>query len=348
MSKVIVIKSVNHQILEQWKKHILHDKDFKEHDLIYEPNISHPVWALIQKVFRVLFVSNVIYDVFWIHYLSKQSIVLLIFLKIFKRRNKKFITLWGSDLLKMDKLMVFMLKYLHHGIIFTVPTEYMRNRLVSEIPTADIRIVKFGLDTIDNIDKVRYGDSENILSKFAKKYNLDSNKVIIAIGTNSSKNQQTIDVIQILNECSVNLSNFMFVFHLSYGDASYATEIESQLANSKLNYRIIYDFLLGEDLACLRMISNLLVQVQKVDAFSGAMQEVLYSGNRVITGNWLDYKEICGRLDGLYFVDKLSDIPSQLLNIYHSPREKCNGDLIKELSSWSSVQNTWMDLLNET
>src|SRR3989304_10346614 len=69
---------------------------------------------------------------------------------------------------------------------------------------------------------------------------------------------------------------------------------------SNLNYKIMKSMLNIEDIARLRLIANIVLNIQTTDQLSASVQEHLFAGNIVIVGKWLPY-DIYDEM-GIFFV----------------------------------------------
>src|SRR5690606_21923209 len=95
-------------------------------------------------------------------------------------------------------------------------------------------------------------------------------------------------------------SGCVLIFPFTYGGNNhYISRVKEKLERSSLNYRIIEDYLSDEQISLLRLATDLFIQVQTTDAFSGSMREHLFAKNMVVTGSWLPYQTLVRK--GIYF-----------------------------------------------
>ena len=140
---------------------------------------------------------------------------------------------------------------------------------------------------------------------------------------------------------------------MTYGATNeYRNTVRKYVEQHSLRYKIFDRFMPDEEMAMLRRASDIMIQVQITDQFSGSMQEHLYSENVVITGDWLPY----GTLDekGIFMlkVSSVEEVGEKLvyaLNNLDSLKEKCkkNPEIIWELSSWEKNIQSWIDMYEE-
>jgi len=103
------------------------------------------------------------------------------------------------------------------------------------------------------------------------------------------------------------------------------------------------------EIALIRKASDVFINVQVTDQFSGSMQEHLFAENVVITGDWLPYKTLDERGVFMRKVSSVDDVGRELLHVAHnldSLRKNCliNPDIIWELSSWEKNIQSWVGL----
>ena len=77
---------------------------------------------------------------------------------------------------------------------------------------------------------------------------------------------------------------------MTYGlTAEYLNQIIDHLKKTGLSYIILSDFLTKKEVAKLRLITDIAINISISDAYSASVQEQIYAENIVITGNWLPY-----------------------------------------------------------
>jgi hypothetical protein len=119
-----------------------------------------------------------------------------------------------------------------------------------------------------------------------------------------------------------------------------------------LDARIVREFMSGDELGLFRLCSDIMINVQEVDAFSGSMCETLYAGNAMIAGAWLPYGEL--RRAGVHYheVPTIADIPATLtrvLDAYPAERARASGnrDKIRRMVSWEHNAESWLNVYRE-
>ena len=101
----------------------------------------------------------------------------------------------------------------------------------------------------------------------------------------------------------------------------------------------------------LRIVSNILITIQKTDALSSAIQEHIYAGGILIAGDWLPYQILSE--NGVFYLttplESLSETISKTIENYALLKNKCMENNVKtaEISSWNAVIKDWIAIYNE-
>ena len=79
------------------------------------------------------------------------------------------------------------------------------------------------------------------------------------------------------------------------------------------------EFLSGENLYKLRMVTDIFVHVQTTDAFSGSVQEYILCKKKIVQGAWIKYELINDIRPLFYFpVDKMENLGEVIVKAYNS------------------------------
>jgi len=293
------------------------------------------------------------YDCIFIHFISS---FLYVYFKIFKEKTNNLIgVVWGSDLLRLsEKNRRRIPKYYRYfdNIIFDTPQ--LSKTFIEQYPIFELKvsICYFGVMPIERLKYFKENSIKNVDSKI--KLGLNPEKINISIGHNGSSAQQHILVIKSIKNHPYYVQNkdiMQFVIPLTYGASDeYIDEVRAEIEQFTSSYRIFNSFLNDEDTAHLRNSTDILIHVQKTDAFSGSMKEIFYTGGIVINGSWLNYDFV--KQLGVYFktVDKVKQVPNVLKEcILNLQKEKelvrVNTTIIYDLSSWNKVISKWLEII---
>ena len=300
---------------------------------------------------RNYILQNESYDVCHIHFVSPY----LYFLTntFVKKCNHLICSIWGSDFYRTsERQRRIQAKLYENSSVITSNNEcsasdfdhYYRGEYSNKL-----RICRFGLAPLEVLRKLE-------LNKMGcrKHLGLPEDSIIVTVGYNNSPGQQHIEILKSIKKRRKEIpENLFFILPMTYGATNeYRNTVRKYVEQHSLRYKIFDRFMPDEEMAMLRRASDIMIQVQITDQFSGSMQEHLYSENVVITGDWLPY----GTLDekGIFMlkVSSVEEVGEKLvyaLNNLDSLKEKCkkNPEIIWELSSWEKNIQSWIDMYEE-
>ena len=282
-----------------------------------------------------------------IQYVGSDYIRLYLF--IISTFSSIILSWWGSDLLREKKKRLLMLKPLvYKSKYITVETESMKNIFIEKFGdkyASKIKIVKFGISVLDFIDDI----SQDTIVEFVREYGIDSNRKCITIGYNRNINHQHYDVIKSIEKYAVDKNKIFIILPWTYGpeDVEYKKKIIGEL-RGKFDYVFLDNRLTDTEIACLRKVTSILIQVQTTDSFSSTMLETLYACNEVLTGNWLPYEDLIESGVTMRLVDSVDNVGNCLNDMLEHPLDEelkdKNKRVISHISSWKENIDKWIDL----
>ena len=272
-----------------------------------------------------------------------------------KKTEKIILTIWGSDFNQVtDKVKKQLLPLLRQTDIITFANVELRDVFFNYYQVLDwnkSRIIKFGLHVLEIIK-----DNDKEQEWIKEYFGIPKDRVVITIGSNGSPNQQHLTILNtLINDGKLKGRKDQLIFLLPFtygGSEAYLARVNKMLSKSCFRYILFKDYLSDKEVAWLRVVSDVMIQLQNYDQFSGSMQEYLYAGNVVITGSWLPYEEM--KKAGIYFkeVNSVLEIGKRLNEVLENLEiEKKRGGLNKEIiysiSSWNNNIEKWLSLYNE-
>ncbi|MCF6222634.1 MAG: hypothetical protein L3J34_02785 [Flavobacteriaceae bacterium] len=289
-----------------------------------------------------------------LHYVAPQYAKYANLIK--KRVGLFIISFWGSDVLRADdKKLTKYIPLFDSCDAICVPdkmqeefieiyTRYNKKHGTLYNYVDKLKTLYFGISIFDYINKV----NNKLIIKFKEKYSLPkANNIFITIAHNGSHGQQHIIIINKLTKINNKLKNKIFLLlPFTYGGSNeYKKEVLNHLGRSGIKYQILTEYMDMQELAVLRVISNININIQITDGFSASISEAIYAKNIVITGDWLPYEiyEDWGIL--MYFenIDKIGNRIIDVINHYDEYREKIKGNdtIIYNKLSWNAVLPIW-------
>lgn len=212
-----------------------------------------------------------------------------------------------------------------------------------------ITMLRYGLKPLEYIDKLNkesIEDSKKVLG-------MPDNSLVTACGYNANPEQNHRGIIEsILNVKNKLPDNLFFVFPMTYGNKKREIEIEKALDKTNYEFKIFNRFMLDLDVARLRRVSDIMINVQPTDQLSGSMLEHLYAGSIVIAGSWLPYGVLYDRGAFILKVDSIGEIGNKVieaLNNFEDYKKQArrNQSIVDEIGRWERNINQWIKVYKE-
>lgn len=304
--------------------------------------------AYVRSYYGRLFIKEQINagDIVVIHFMDPGYLKYIDLLS--QKTDKIIVHWWGSDLYRSSEETKKKISHALDKCYRVVLVKGMLNYFLKYFPShaGKINTARLGLGFIDVIDKKK--------EKFSKddvklRLGIPECKIIITCAYNGSEGQQHLKIIDALAKLPNGIKDdICLLFPMTYGgNENYHAEVNLQLSKAGIKYKIIRNYLAEEDLAELRLLSDIVVNIQITDGFSASVQESLFSGNVLIVGDWLPYAEL--EQWGIHYIKtsliNLHDVIKNTIEDieYHKNQSSKNPDIIKRNSSWSAVMK---DIIN--
>ncbi|SFP63978.1 Glycosyltransferase involved in cell wall bisynthesis [Variovorax sp. PDC80] len=263
--------------------------------------------------------------------------------------------IWGSDFYKSTKIKILLQSVIYRSsksIVFTNPaTKEEFSKKHRSVPSCRLKVARFGLPVLEEIDRIisKKIDRHGICEEFG----LPSEKVLIFAGYNANESQQQTLVVEKFSKLDRSLKDkAALIFTLGYGDPSAEQRIRDSLERNHVEHFVVLKKFYGpEEIAKIRCVTDVLINIQPSDQFSGSMQEVLYAGGRVIAGAWLPYKEIIeagGRIRSINNKDEVGRALEFEIN-FDARNLDLNNDgargFIESSSTWRGNLGVWKHIV---
>jgi hypothetical protein len=312
---------------------------------------------LISKVkgFRTLYTAWNIYRIIKTKRLGTNAILIhyaipwlaLISKQVKKRTGNFSIALWGSDFYRakdkksLDKLFNYV-----DNIIIATPQMIEDFNVEYGTYSEKVHLCYFGNEPLE------YLDNSATRQQSCSIFNLSNDKLNMTIGHNGSKAHQHIKILNELEKLKPETAKIIrIILPMTYGlNPEYLDEVIKLCKNTSIEYKIYTDFMTENEVAHLRNLTDIMINLQTTDAFSGSMKEVLYYGGVVINGSWLPYQFL--KKMGVYFeeVNSVQELPEKLNKVisdYNYYKMQCIGNPSKiyDISSWAKVITKWKEVI---
>jgi len=304
--------------------------------------------AYIRSYYGRLFIKEQVNagDIVVIHFMDPGYLKYIDLLS--KKTEKIIVHWWGSDLYRSNEETKKKISRVLDKCYRVVLVRGMLNYFLKHFPSyaGQICTARLGLGFIDVIEKKKETfNRDDVKSRLG----IPDCKIIITCAYNGSEGQQHLKIIDALAKLPNGIKDDIYLlFPMTYGgNANYFTEVNLQLEKAGIKYKIIRNYLSEDELAELRLLSDIVVNIQITDGFSASIQESLFSGNVLIVGDWLPYAEL--EQWGIHYIKtsliNLHDVIRNTIKDieYHKNESSKNPDIIKRNSSWSAVMK---DIIN--
>jgi hypothetical protein len=335
-------------ILLDFESLMLFDKDNNENNSYNIEFLNYRNIPKLSMFFRMFYIKKIIdendFDIINIHMSRWYYIIILPWLI----KQKLVITFYGSDFYGTSNFIKNIQKILYKKAdIITFTNPMTQKSFIEYYKEFDKKcfVCRFGLKTLDFIDKNI--DKDKVKIKEHLGYSTD--KIIITCGYNAIKEQQHEEIIQNIVKLPIDiLDKIQFIFPMTYGDKTQKEKVKLLLQNTKLDYVVLEDFLYGDDNAFIKIVSDIMLNLQTMDSFSGTMQEFLYTGNIVITGDWLPYELFDENGIKYLKISNIGELNNIIINIIENKKSildlEQNKGIIYSLSSWKNNIKNWMSI----
>lgn len=268
-----------------------------------------------------------------------------------KTNAKVIVTFWGSDILRItakdaDRLE----KILKISSWINIGTLQMHEKLREYFGTiydSSCTYVGFGGPALTYIRDCKLSSADS-----KTKLGLDPSKIVVAVGYNGRREQQHIEAIKAIGMLDKNNKNKiqLLIHAASCQDDEYIDDITKELKEHDLNYVIIRDLLNLEEIAIMRIATDIFVHSQISDGLSGSIREAVYAGSILLNPSWIKYDKF--DKDGVEYIQfsNFSDLTKKIKSVINGDckiNTKMNKNIIYDEYSWQAVEQKWLRMFNE-
>lgn len=309
---------------------------------------SESLLRIIRKIFPNQLLHSLIsqYDLIDFH---AYSVNYISYMRFAVEKGIPFdITLWGSDIMRANDDLLVKKRWGFENCRYIKCTENLRQVLSEKYAGVfdyKVKNVYFGNSEYELIDTIL----PQTVQEFRNSLLGDGCSILVSCGYNGSEAQNHFSIIKALESLPQEIkSRVFFLFPMTYGGSSdYLSKVRRTLHETGIRFRIIDDYVPAEDIAIIRLASDVVLNIQKTDAFSASLQGHLYCNNVLIVGEWLNYIAL-DKAGVFYIKTPLSQLRNHLIEVLtdlQSFKNKCvsNHNVMKQMTSWPSVIPTWAD-----
>ena len=315
----------------------------------------HGAIGKIYKSFSLLklaFLSRHLFDFVIVHCPpnSFQAYIIAIAIKLIDTRT--LTVFWGSDIQAIDCKGA---KKLSHIVgasnSFNLGTVAMQRAFYNFFElkkTQKIYSSPFGSLAFSSIDEV----TNKITKQECKKYfGLNPEKTCIAVGHSGKASHQHLLAIEALAKLPNDIKDrLQMLLHLHQGEDSYIKQVCKMAKAASIEFTVIPHSLGLEEVAKLRVATDIFLHAQKNDALSGSIRECLYAEAILINPTWIEYDEYDEL--GIEYIkfSKFEELPEIIKNVLVGEIKVDtvkNHKIVDKMYSWNAVKRDWLKIFDE-
>lgn len=297
------------------------------------------------------------YQIYHFHFCTPESTN---FAHFIPPLGKCICSIWGSDLLRgSGNLYYFNMDRVYgRADIITVCSPELREIFLAKFGRhlkPKIRYAQFPRDEQIYALMDEFRGNQTAKKSFRERFDVPSGATLVVVGQNAKRANNQMPVVESLGLLPKETrKQLVCFFPLTYGGETdvLACELKERCQELKIECRCLTNFLDWEDLALLRLNTDVLIYLLESDAMSATVTESLYGGATVIAGSWLPYGVF--RRMGLNFIEVddfealASVFPRMLADMeaFRQPEEEVRSIISKKMAPREAAQS-WVKIIHE-
>ena len=267
--------------------------------------------------------------------------------------DKLVVSIWGSDFYRMSPSARKAQERIYDRAdliaFLTDQTMQAFNDYYSGRYEQKTTVLRLGLKPLEYIDDIADETPQAIKTHFG----INPEATVVACGYNGTTAQNHKTIIESIQAVEPKLlEGCLFVFPMSYGEKDHMIAVEEKLRQSGLPHKLITGFLSDVDMARLRKMTDIFINLQTTDHLSGSLLEHLYAGGIVISGRWLPYDILDKKGVFQLYVDSPAEVGEKLHEIlsdlkYLKGKTEANPSIVGDISRWSVNIVKWAQAYQE-
>lgn len=328
--------------------HSIADKGYKN---VEKTDVFNRVLNVFRKFLLLREVPKV--DICHLQSVYKTAVAMILSKRC--KYDKLILSYWGGDLLERSpNVLKLVRKGLRRADAITVTvkqslnvfhnifgSDYDEKLLVSRFATA-------GLNCIHSLSQSTTRDECRAM------YGIPEGKVCITCGYSAYREQHQDRCIQEIGKLPEALKDKIYcIVPMQYGrinDKEYLEDVQSACEKSGVEYKVLREFVPFEMSARLAIATDIYLHLRDTDAFSNALKEHVYSGSKVVKGDWLKYielEEMQAAIVSISSFDELNKTLEKLVSEHVYKNEIELFSPIYELYSTESIVEQWDSVIKK-
>lgn len=232
------------------------------------------------------------------------------------RQNfKQIITnFWGSDFYRTtEQEQQIQKKLLDISDIIILPTETMEKPFIERWKDLAERVITVEFESyiylklISGSSFLEADTQYDILRKM-------KDKIVIVAGHSGNAKDQHEMMIAAIDQCDLSVkSQIIVILPMTYGlTVEYQHKINDLLKKASFESIVLTEFMTDDQVCMLRERTDVFIQAITTDAFSGAMEENLYSQSVILCGDWLNYPQLHEEANSVIWYSDEGDLSGKI------------------------------------
>lgn len=292
------------------------------------------------------------YDIIQCHWIIPQ---LVLTRDIHKHCNKLFATFWGGELcnfkiLNSNKTYKKNLDKFVQEIDYIINSKSFKSTIQNLYPQLTEKHIEgyLGSAAVEELYKLMEIEDKAMSKEIMS---IEPNKKVILIGYSGKSLHQHIPIINELTTREDLKRELHLLAPMTRGaNNKYCDDVQKALDNSGYSYTLLRNrFLMDEEVARLRNITDITLQFSTTDGFSRSIIECLCAKSVLIYGNWLNYEpHLINNNFKAHSVSSIKEGIDKLTNIirdFEQYKEEIEKNSVngKSKHTWSACIKDWIN-----
>ncbi len=311
------------------------------------------VFAKAKFLIKVILKYNRLRDHDFINIQWGDPVYMLACLLVPGNARKTVVSYWGSDLYQIEprllKLVRRRINKIAYATFDNIDLMYQFDKVYPGNKVSK-RPILLPLPVLDVIEDMRSHKDEGN-TYVVDGIRMPRDKTIVCVGYNGRPEQQHIPVLNAIDKLDQAVKDKLFIIiSATYqAEEEYVAKIEECINCIGIDYVILRNFLNDVEISKLRLITDIYINAQTTDAFSGSVCEFLFADTLLINAKWLRYSEFDKYGFSFYEFEDFEEIPGIIAKAISEPsviNHAHNREMVYKLRGVNGCMPQWFELFD--
>lgn len=265
-------------------------------------------------------------------------------------RGKVYAFFCGSDIIRSSFWRTLRLRSLlgkvDHVVCASSNVRQAYDTKIGNDASTPCTTIRLGITSFDYIDARLSNGTKNDAKQ---ELNIPLDKITLSIGYNASGAQNHLPVLEQIRCLPQDVRDkLVILLPMTYGGNSrYISSVQKTVSQVGCEFLIFRNFMDGDQIARLRLATDIFINAQMSDGLSASVLEALYAGAILLNASWLSYREYLEWGLSLLSFSRFEDIPKLVTSVFSKAgkEESPSRAVLREKVSWNQCQEAWGRLL---